>query len=100
MKNSLLILGDVIGKNIFWIIVPLGTIGNLLIIAYFLKINFPTTLRRMSLYHYLIIQLAIVDLVTSITTPATISEFYEPTWNLGSFWCCLLYTSPSPRDRG
>ena len=89
--NSLLILGDVIGKNIFWIIVPLGTIGNLLIIAYFLKINFPTTLRRMSLYHYLIIQLAIVDLVTSITTPATINEFHEPTWNLENFWCTIGY---------
>ena len=89
--NNLLKLGDVIGKNAFWIIVPLGTIGNLLIIGYFMKINFATSLKKMSVYHYLIIQLAIVDLVTSITTPLTISAFHEPAWHLRDFWCTIGY---------
>ena len=86
-SNELRKLGDVIGKNIFWIIVPLGAFGNLLIIAYFLKINFAIKLTKMSLYHFLIIQLAIVDLITSVITSITISEFYKPAWRMGSFMC-------------
>ena len=91
-KDEVRNLGDVIGKNIFWIIVPLGASGNLLIIAYFLKINFANKLTKMSLYHFLIIQLAIVDLATSVITPVTINEFYEPAWSLGSFMCTFGYS--------
>ena len=80
-----------IGEVIFWIIVPLGASGNLLIISYFLKINFGNKLTKMSLYHFLIIQLAIVDLMTSVITSITISKFYEPAWRLGSFMCTFGY---------
>ena len=90
-NNKLRRLSDVIGKNIFWIIVPLGASGNLLIIAYFLKINFTNKLTKMSLHHFLIIQLAIVDLATSVITPVIINEFYEPAWSLGSFMCKIGY---------
>ena len=90
-NNDLKNLGEIIGKNIFWMIMPLGAAGNLLIIVYFLKINFANKLTKMSLYHFLIIQLAIVDLMTSVTTSVTIGEFYKPAWRMGSFMCKIGY---------
>ena len=52
-----------------------------------------------------IIKRAIVDLVKSDINLLSISRFYEtPAYPEGSgphfINCCLLYTSPSPRDRG
>ena len=84
--------GNVLSKFILWIILPFGTTGNLLIISCFLKINF-SNLRKMSVYHFLIIQLAMVDLIISATTPITISEFYEKEWLLGQFMCSYGYPS-------
>ena len=90
-KNDLKNLGNIIGKNIFWMIMPLGAAGNLLIIVYFLKINFANKLTKMSLYHFLIIQLAIVDLITSVTTSVTINKIHGSAWSLGSFMCSIGY---------
>ena len=82
-------VSDILAKNIFWVIVPIGAFGNLLIIAYFLKINFANKLSKMSLYHFLIIQLAIVDLITSVATSVAIWGFYDITWRMGSFACTI-----------
>lgn len=45
------------------IIGTFGTIGNLLIITYFIKINLKK-LKKMSAYHFIIIQLAVTDFLT------------------------------------
>ena len=84
-------LGAIIGQNILWIILPLGAVGNLLIIAYFLKINFAKKLSKMSIYHFLIILLAVVDLFTSVTTSIIIHQFYKTTWHMGTFMCQVGY---------
>ena len=84
-------LGAIIGQNILWTILPLGAVGNSLIVTYFLKINYVTKLSRMSLYHFLIIILAVVDLLTSVTTSLIIHQFYKTTWHMGHVMCNVGY---------
>ena len=83
-------LGDMIGRIVFLAAIPLGAIGNLLIIIYFLKINFGKW-KKMSIYNFLIIQLAVIDMVTSVTTALVINEFYETAWRIGEFSCTFGY---------
>ena len=78
-----------LGKNISWFIISLGILGNLFIIMYFLKIN-RKNLSKMSLYHFLIIQLAVFDLITSVATSTAIMEFHEPTWQAGRLTCTIV----------
>ena len=85
-EQSLDELGEMIGSGVFLTIAPIGIAGNLLIIIYFLKVNFGKW-RKMSLYNFLIIQLAIVDMVTSVLNSYIIHEFYEGTWRLGELGC-------------
>lgn len=84
-------LGDIISKNLYWFIMPMGVTGNLLIIAHFIKINVARNkkLSKMNSNHFLIIQLAVVDLIICIAIPILFREFYEPTWRWGWFGCII-----------
>ena len=79
-------LGGIIGSGASYGIAPVGFIGNLLIIIYFLRINFGKW-KKMSLYNFLIIQLAIVDMGTVVTTGLTIKELQKTKWRLGELGC-------------
>ena len=94
-------LGDIIGQNVYWFLIPTGVTGNLLIIAFFLKINLTKNnrLSKMSLNHFLVIQLAVVDLIICIIIPILFAEFYEPVWRWNWFGCVIaipLLVSPLP----
>ena len=71
---------------VFLAITTIGSIGNLLIIIYFLKINFGKW-KKTSLYNFLIIQLAIVDIVTSVLSLVIYNEFFKKTWSMGEIGC-------------
>ena len=86
-------IANFLGMNISFIMVPLGVLGNLLIIIYFIKINCVNNsknLSKMSVYHYLIIQLAVFDLITSVATSTAIMEFHGPTWRAGHLVCTIV----------
>ena len=53
------------------LITLIGLFGNLFIIIYFIKINYGK-LQRMSSYHFLLIQLAILDFLVSVFFPISL----------------------------
>ena len=56
------IIREVYYRKIIPIFNGIGAIGNLLIIVYFMKINW-NKLKKMSSYHYLLINLAVADFI-------------------------------------
>lgn len=77
MQNLALVqqLSLAIIEKILPLMFALGLCCNILIIVYFIKINVRKTkrLKKMSVYHYLIINLAFSDLLTCIGAPFTIN---------------------------
>ena len=85
-----------------------GCFGNLLVLVYFLLVSpskshltTPDSFKKMSCYHFLIIQLGFTDFLASVFS--ALFHFKNEKWIFGDFTCkflfvCLLYTSPSPRD--
>eukprot|EP00111_Clytia_hemisphaerica_P024988 TCONS_00073582-protein len=80
--------------KVFPIIFGIGCFWNLLIIAYFVKINRGKGLRNMSSYHFLIIILAFVDLL--VTMGITVRFCFHPIEILGEeaglVACILVHT--------
>ena len=65
-------------------LIGIGSFWNLLIIIYFVKINIKN-LKKMSLYHFLIVNLAIVDLCISVGEPIFYHHLVnKPLWEPGS----------------
>ena len=79
-------LGDIIGRIVFLAAITIGSIGNLLIITYFLKINFGKW-KKMSIYNFLIIHLAIIYIVTSVLSLVIYNEFSNKKWSVGELGC-------------
>ena len=79
-----------VSKRIVPVFSMMGAIGNCLIMTYFLRVN-RGKLRKMSSYHFLIVELASVDFVVSIGTPFYIYIFYDKEWVLGEFACSVGY---------
>ena len=92
LKKKMTILKDIssISKRIVPAFSVFGAIGNVLIMVYFLKLN-SGKLKDMSSYHFLIIELAVIDFVVSIGTPFYIYIFYNNEWVLGEFACTVGY---------
>ena len=81
-------------RNFIWnyIQTPLlsfGVLGNLLIIAYFLKLNW-NNLKIMSSYHFLLINLALSDALACGGTAFLLHHLMKPAWELGKFGCTYL----------
>ena len=64
---------------IFPVVFGIGSLWNSLIIIYFVKIDFKN-LKKMSSYHFLIINLAIVDLCTRVGVTVKYLFLQNPTW--------------------
>ena len=80
-----LIIQEVYFRKIIPIFNGIGAIGNILIIVYFLKINWKK-LKKMSSYHYLLIHLAVADfIVCTGGIPSNMTMY-----NLGEFGCRYL----------
>ena len=73
-------------SNIYPAIFVMGCLSNLLIIIYFVKFN-SRNLKKISLYHFLIINLAIADLCASA---GVFNNPYNYLWELGEFTCIFL----------
>ncbi|XP_066928865.1 melanin-concentrating hormone receptor 1-like [Clytia hemisphaerica] len=71
------------------VIFGLGSICNILVIIYFVKINFKK-LNKMSVYHFLIINLAVADLFVSVGTSINYPLISQPSWKYGEFACVFL----------
>ena len=67
-----------------------GTIGNLLIIIYFVKINLKKKLKNMSSYHFIINMLAVADLLACLGESVLSSYWSKQSWELGEFECRFL----------
>ncbi|XP_066933598.1 melatonin receptor type 1B-B-like [Clytia hemisphaerica] len=67
----------------------IGILGNCIIIIYFIRIN-KNKLRQMSVYHFLVISLAIVDLLICLTTPVMRYYDTQPQWHLDEFACKFI----------
>ena len=76
-------------SNLYPVIFGIGSLWNFLIIIYFLKTN-SKNLKKMSSYHFLIINLAIVDLCISVGMSIASPIFVKPPWDLGTFECIML----------
>ena len=76
-------------SNILPFVLSAGSFWNLLIIIYFVKINIKN-LKKMSSYHFLIINLAVADLCTCFGTPITLHFYLKPSWELGAFGCTFM----------
>ena len=77
-------------EKILPVMFAFGLCGNILIILYFVKINMKNTLKKMSVYHYIIIRIALSDLLTCIGTPIILKANSEPSWRLGEIGCYFL----------
>ena len=77
-------------RNVFPGLAAIGGFWNLLIIVYFVKINLKKGLKRMSSYHFLIINLALIDL--SICSGIAIFSHFlvKESWELPAFACPVL----------
>ena len=81
---------DLVSKRTLPVFSVFGAIGNILIMIYFVRLNYGK-LKDMSSYHFLIVELALVDFVVSIGTPFYIYNFYGEKWVLGGFACTVGY---------
>ena len=77
----------IIIEDIFPVILAIGSFWNVLIIIYFVKIN-AKNLTKMSSYHFLIVQLAVADLIASGGVSIVANNLYD--WRLGTFACSFL----------
>ena len=67
-----------------------GVLGNLLIIVYFLNLNW-NKLRRMSSYHFLLINLALSDALACGGTAFLLHNVMKPSWELRKSGCiCVM----------
>ena len=66
----------------------IGGVWNLLIIIYFVKVNF-RRLKKMSSYHFLVIHLALTDLLTC-TSSAIFPQYVGQNWQMGEFMCIII----------
>ena len=87
-KDLFKILGirDFIWNYIETPMLSFGVLGNLLIIVYFLKLNWKN-LKIMSSYHFLLINLALSDALACGGTAFLLHHIMKPTWELGKFGC-------------
>ena len=83
--------GSFFYANIFSFFLGIGSFWNLLVIIYFMKIN-SKNLRKMSSYHFLVINLAFVDLCVTVGGSLLFPFSMKPSWELGAFNCALLIT--------
>ena len=58
---------QLIWDTINYVMSAVGIIGNILVIIFFLKYKRRTRLKQLSSYHFLIVQLAVTDLLVCIT---------------------------------
>ena len=68
------------------VIFGIGSFWNLLIIVYLIKINYKN-LKRMSSYHFLIVNLNVADLCASLGISINYPFHQKPSWELGAFGC-------------
>uniref|UniRef100_A0A7M5XMP8 G-protein coupled receptors family 1 profile domain-containing protein n=1 Tax=Clytia hemisphaerica TaxID=252671 RepID=A0A7M5XMP8_9CNID len=73
-------------EYVFPVILSLSSLWNLLIIIYFTKINIKR-IRKMSPYHFLLVQLAVADFL--VCSGMTFMDHYKrkPAWELGVIGC-------------
>ena len=74
---------------VFPVIFGVASLWNILIIFYFVKINL-RNLRKMSSYHFLIINLAVADLCVTLGVSILYPFNVKPLWELGTFGCVFL----------
>ena len=70
-------------------ILGIGSFWNFLIIIYFVKIHFKRLTKRTS-YHFLIINLAVTDLLTTAGSSIYYHYAFKPSWKLGKFGCIIF----------
>ena len=90
INNSTLKLQYGFFVKIYPVMFGIGSFWNFLIIFYFVKINLKKTLKKMSSYHFLIINLAFADLCSSVGVSIVRPHDYKPSWFLGEFGCTFL----------
>eukprot|EP00111_Clytia_hemisphaerica_P021432 TCONS_00063075-protein len=66
-----------------------GVLGNLIIIIYFLNLNW-NKIKKMSSYHFLLINLALSDTLACGGTAFLLHYFMKPAWELGRFGCIFV----------
>ena len=77
--------------KIFPVIFGTGSFWNLLIIVYFVKTNVKKGLKKLSSYHFLILNLTTVDLFISVGSTVFWPAIYQLSWELGEFTCVFLH---------
>ena len=71
------------------VLLGIGSFWNILVIVYFIRIN-GKKLKKMSSYHFLVINLAIADLITTVASAIYYHYAVQTSWELGEFGCVFM----------